>query len=242
TPTPTPTPAPTPTPTHTLTLAVSQDALPNNARFIVKVDGEQVGGTLVASALHGSGDSGLFILNGHWGSAAHDVQIRFLNGAAGPSTAGSHLYINDVAYDGAHYSATPTAMLSAGSHNFAVAGSTPSVPAAAVDRLTLHLSEDAWRGNAQFKLTIDGKTITTPQAITARHCAGQWQDVAFIGDFGAGSHKIGVVFTNDAYGGTATTDRNLYVNGIDVNGKHYGSGVTALMSQSAAQFTVTTPL
>jgi hypothetical protein len=35
------------------------------------------------------------------------------------------------------------------------------------------------------------------------------------------------VFLNDAWGGTAATDRNLYVQSIDVNGVHF-AGNTAL--------------
>jgi Ca-dependent carbohydrate-binding module xylan-binding len=82
--------------------------------------------------------------------------------------------------------------------------------------------------------------VTTPQAVTALHSAGAWEDLSFAGTFGAGSHTIGVSFTNDAYGGTPATDRNLYINGIDVNGQHYGSGVTAMMGDGTQNFTVTT--
>jgi hypothetical protein len=64
--------------------------------------------------------------------------------------------------------------------------------------------------------------------------------LTFSGNFGAGSHTIGVTFINDASGGTAGTDRNLYVNGIDVNGQHYGTGTTALMTNSTASFSVIT--
>ena len=130
-------------------------------------------------------------------------------------------------------------MDSSGTDTFAVGSPTQPMSGPA-DTLTLHLAEDAWQGDAQFTLTIDGKAISTPQAVVARHSAGAWQDLSFAGNFGAGSHKVGVTFTNDAYGGVSTADRNLYVNGIDVNGQHYGSGSTALMSNGTASFTVAT--
>jgi hypothetical protein len=107
--------------------------------------------------------------------------------------------------------------------------------------LTLHLAEDAWNGNAQFSLLLDGKQISTPQDVIALHSAGAWEPVSFAGNFGTGTHVLGVAFTNDAYGGTATTDRNLYINGIDVNGQHYGTGVTTLLSAGTATFNITTP-
>ena len=106
--------------------------------------------------------------------------------------------------------------------------------------MTLHLSEDAWNGNAQFTLSIDGKVVSTAQDVVSLHSTSAWDTVTFAGSFGAGSHKIGVNFTNDAYGGSASTDRNLYVNGIEVNGTHYGAGVTSLLSNGSATYTATT--
>lgn len=50
-------------------------------------------------------------------------------------------------------------------------------------------------------------------------------------------HKIGITFTNDANGGSASADRNLYVNGVDLNGTHYGSAST-LWTNSTVIFTV----
>ena len=111
---------------------------------------------------------------------------------------------------------------------------------APADTLSLHLSEDAYNGDAQFVLTIDGKQITMPQNVTGQHSAGAWQTIAFAGSFGAGSHTVGIKFANDAYGGTAATDRNLYVNGIDVNGQHYGAGTTAMMSNGTTTFNIAT--
>ena len=119
-------------------------------------------------------------------------------------------------------------------------GSSVAAATGPADTVTVHLAEDAYNGNAQFQVLVDGKAVTTPQQVLASHAAGAWQDLSFAGNFGAGSHTIGVQFTNDAYGGSATTDRNLYVNGIDVNGTHYGSGVSALMSNGTANFAITT--
>ena len=130
-------------------------------------------------------------------------------------------------------------MLSNGTSTFNIGGSTGTGTAPA-DTLTLHLAQDAYNGNAQFTLTDDGKAVSTAQDVVSLHSAGAWDTVSFAGSFGAGSHTIGVNFTNDLYGGTASTDRNMYVNGIDVNGTHYGSGITSLLSNGTASFTVTT--
>ena len=228
------------TATDSLVLNMSEDAWQGDAQFTVSVNGQQVGGTETVSTLHSSGDSSVFVLTGSWGSGPQTVQIQFTNDLYGGSPAlDRNLYVSSIAYDGVSYSGTTATMLSNGTDSFAVAGATP-VSAAPADTLTVHLSEDAWQGNAQFSLSIDGKQISTPQDVVALHSAGAWEDFTFSGNFGAGSHTIGVTFGNDAYGGTPSTDRNLYVNGIDLNGQHYGTGTTALMSNGMASFTVAT--
>jgi hypothetical protein len=48
-----------------------------------------------------------------------------------------------------------------------------------------------------------------------------------------------VGFVNDAYGGSASTDRNLYINGVTVNGTVEFSGTKAQDSHGISNFTVT---
>ncbi len=125
---------------------------------------------------------------------------------------------------------TTAPWLSLGTRTFTQGPATKAAIGAAPDTLRLNLSEDSYQGDAQFTLSVDGKPVTMPQSITALHGAGAWQTFDFASSFTPGTHTVGVTFTNDLYGGSATTDRNLYVGGIDVNGTHYGTGTTALMS------------
>jgi hypothetical protein len=219
---------------------VSEDAYLGDAQFTVKVDGQQVGGTMKASALHASGDSNVFVLKGNWTTGSHQVAIQFINDAYGGTAATDrNLYVDSIACNGKTLSGTTASLMSNETKTFTVSSTAAAVSGPA-DTLTVHLSQDAYNGNAQFQLLVDGKVVTTAQDVVASHATGTWQDLSFSGTFGAGSHTIGVRFTNDAYGGTATTDRNLYVNGIEVNGTHYGSGVTALMSNGTTNFMITT--
>lgn len=106
------------------------------------------------------------------------------------------------------------------------------------DVLTLHLSEDAYKGNAQFIAKLDGKQIAGPTAVTALHQLGQWQDFAYQGTWGSGLHKVEVDFTNDAFGGKPSLDRNLYVAPPTFDGLTAAGSQTALYSNNAAIFTV----
>ncbi len=90
-----------------------------------------------------------------------------------------------------------------------VPGAPPAAPA--TDTLQLSLSEDAWAGDAQAFVTLDGKQIGGMLTVTASHAQGKAQTISLTGQWGPGAHDVGVQFVNDAYGGTTTTDRNLYV-------------------------------
>jgi hypothetical protein len=224
----------------TLSINVSEDAWQGDAQFLVKVDGSQVGGTEAASALHSSGDADVVQLTGDWGQGSHNVQLQFLNDAYGGSaTTDRNLYVNSIALDGTNYSGTTAALLGDSTDSFAVGGST-KVAASPADTLSLHLSGDDYQGDPAFTLFIDGKAVSTVQKVTALHSAGAWQNFLFSGKLGAGTHSIGVQYGNDLYGGSSTTDRNLYINGIDVNGHHYGTGVQELTGNGTASFSVVT--
>ena len=140
----------------------------------------------------------------------------------------SNPYANGAAPIG---SASP-AGTSAAAQPAPAAASTPAESTTApVNTLTLHLSEDVWKGNAQFLVSLDGKPLDAATEVTALHKDGAVQDFGFAGRFGAGPHDVAVTFVNDAYGGSAATDRNLYVNAIDLGSQHkdvgaafYGNG------------------
>jgi hypothetical protein len=52
------------------------------------------------------------------------------------------------------------------------------------------------------------------------------------GDWGAGEHAVEVKFLNDAWGGTAATDRNLYVDGATYNGAAVEGAARSIMTDS----------
>ena len=81
--------------------------------------------------------------------------------------------------------------------------------------LLLACPEDAYQGDAQFTVSVDGQQVGGIYTTTAAHGAGATQQVA-MGQLSSGPHQIGVSFINDEWGGTPATDRNLYVDGADL--------------------------
>ena len=111
----------------------------------------------------------------------------------------------------------------------------------AVTQLVLHLAEDAWQGDAQYAVAIDGATLVQNGKITALNGLGQSQAVSLQAFLSAGTHDVAVSFLNDAYGGTPSTDRNLYVKGIDVGGVPAVGANAALYSTGTTNFQIVVP-
>ena len=224
----------------TVMLCVSEDAYQGDAQFRLTVDGAQYGDIMSTSALHATGDANCFLLTGNWGTGPHQIGISFINDAyGGTSSTDRNLYVNSVGYDGTTYAGTSATLCSNGTSTFTVGGSTATA-ATPADVLTLALSEDAYQGDAQFILFLDGKQVTTAQSVSALHGSGQSQSITYSGNFGAGSHTVGVQFINDAYGGTSSTDRNLYVAAIGLNGSTVSGASASLFSNGTANFAIAT--
>ena len=233
-PVPVPVPAPTPVPvaaaTDTLVLSLSEDAWQGDAQAIVTVDGKTIGGTVMVTALHNQGKTQTVSLSGQWGAGAHDIGVQFINDAyGGTSTTDRNLYVNGVTLNG-QASATPPAILySSGTSHFATAASP----------LVLQLSEDAYLGDAQFTVAVDGKVLGAAQSVSTLHASGTAQNFAFGPALAAGAHDVAVSFLNDAYGGSAATDRNLYVNAVVANGATMPGAAATLLSAGTQHFTIT---
>lgn len=216
--------------TDTLMLRISEDAWNGDAQYTVSVDGTQVGGTRTAHVAHSSGSDEQVALTGQWGGGTHTVTVAFINDAWGGTAATDrNLYLDGLTYDGNAAANSTHAFMPNGAVSFVVGGSV------AAGNLVLHLSEDAYQGDAQFQLTLDGQALGGTGVVTALHSAGKLEDFAFSG-IAAGAHQLGVTFTNDLYAGTPATDRNLYVGSIDYAGHNIPGA--ALMSTGTKTFTI----
>ncbi len=103
----------------------------------------------------------------------------------------------------------------------------------AANTLVLHLSEDAFAGDAQVTVTIDDRQLGGVHTVTASHADGQPQAFTFTGRFGAGPHTVTVRFLNDAWGG-AGHDRNAYVDAVSYDGRHTALNIALETAGSAA--------
>ncbi|MGE5537733.1 MAG: carbohydrate-binding domain-containing protein [Gemmatimonas sp.] len=237
---------PPPTGGTGVSVRVSEDAWTGDAQFVVKVDGVQVGGTQTATASHGAGQWQDIALAGTFPTGPHAIDITFLNdGWGGSAATDRNLYVQSVTINGdtldwhtaqngaANGMTAPDGAILAvnGTIHFSDPGSggttTPppnnpppnNPPPSGSGPLTVRVAEDAWNGDAQFTVTVDGAQFGGVQTATGSHAAGGWQDISIAGTLSTGPHTVAINFLNDGWGGTAATDRNLYVQTLTVNGE-----------------------
>ncbi|WP_245442905.1 carbohydrate-binding domain-containing protein [Methylobacterium terrae] len=105
------------------------------------------------------------------------------------------------------------------------------------DQLLLKISQDAYHGNAQYAVSVDGKQIGGVQTAHASHAAGQSDLISVRGDWSQGNHDVAIRFLNDDWGGTAAKDRNLYVDSATYHGQDVQGAHLTLMSDGAQHFT-----
>ena len=96
-------------------------------------------------------------------------------------------------------------------------GATPDAPAT----LAFTVSGDAYGGEAQFVASVNGHQVGGVQTVTASHGAGQSQTITLLDFFDTDISQVAISFINDRYDGTASTDRNLYVDKLTLSGVAY---------------------
>jgi hypothetical protein len=200
----------------TLILKVSETAYQGDAKFTVSVDGKQVGGVFTAKTLHGAG-SDTITINGDWGAGAHKISISFINDHwGGTAAADRNLYVDGITFNEKAVTGGTADLTTNGTATFSF--SKPAVSSwkgdasagSGANTLVLKVSETAYQGDAKFTISVDGKQIGG--IFTAKTLHGSGSDtITLKGDWGSGSHKVNVTYINDHWGGTAATDRDLYV-------------------------------
>jgi len=208
---------------NTISLRVSEDtwAYHPHAQFVVLVDGKQVGGVQSVTANHSAGQTQEVILPVNF-TNAHEVEVKFLNDQYGGPNQDVNLYVDSLVFNGvthtgsqanadssvAVFDGSGLQLFRNGSAVFNVAQST----------LSLKVSGDAYQGDAQFLVMVDGRTVGGVQTAHASHAQGQSETITLLGDFN-GAQQVTVQFINDRWDGTPDTDRNLYVDSVSLNGQ-----------------------
>jgi len=151
-------------------------------------------------------------------------------------------------FGNAVYTVNDTTPIPAGAPSTPTTTPGPVSIGSGADTLVLNMAEDPYQGDAQFTVAVDGQQVDGTQTTTASVEEGQQQKFDVHGNWGAGNHAVTVTFTNDQIGafypGTNlavdTTDRNLYVIGMSLDGGPAAGGTPWEQATTGSHsFTVT---
>lgn len=109
------------------------------------------------------------------------------------------------------------------------------------DKFVLTISQDAYLGNAQYLVFVDGKQVGGVLEASALRSSGVTDTLTIKGDFGPGAHQVTVKYVNDARNVVAldnSQDRNLYVHSVAYNGALVSDTRTNMFSNGASTFAV----
>lgn len=113
-------------------------------------------------------------------------------------------------------------------------GSTATIGSGS-DQLLLHLSENAYEGDAQFTVSVDGQQVGGVQTVHTERGSGS-DSLLIQGNWAAGTHDFSIDFINDLFGGSASADRNLYLQDATYNGNAIGNAHYDMIAGGAVAF------
>ena len=239
---------------HDLTLQVDEDAWHGDAQFVVLLDGAVVGGVMSTSASRSAGQTQAFHILNDAATGRHELDVRFLNDASsdsGDDRGDRNLFVASATQDGAPIAGAQLSEYRDGQQGFtfvqgdlaaAQAAVAPVAVGAGPDTIALDVSEDAWQGDAQFSVAVDGSQVGGTLTASVAHGSGLHQRYMVQGAFGPGTHQVAVTFLNDAWGGNGAMDRNMYVDAATYNGSDPAGTAMALLSDGTQTETVGVPV
>jgi hypothetical protein len=159
-----------------LALRVTQDPFEGSAQYTVSVDGAQIGGTLTAVAVRGSGFEDLVNVFGNWATGAHTATVNFLN---------------DIT-PGTEQPPPPPPPPPPPDPNAATidVGTGP-------DLLVLKVSQDPYQGSAQYTVSVDSVQIGGTLTAVAVRANGFQDTINVRGSWSSGTHTVTVNYLND---------------------------------------------
>jgi hypothetical protein len=85
--------------------------------------------------------------------------------------------------------------------------------------LVVKMAQDAYQGDCTFSVKVDNVQIGGTLTAKALASTANRDVVEISGNWADGSHTCAITLLNDYYGGTPTTDRNLYFYSATIDGK-----------------------
>jgi len=181
---------------------------------------------------------------GAFAAGTQKVTIELLPSTTDPDP---ELALLSASLNGAAISDVATQTTGSGTLSFDFTGALPAVPAPVTigqgsESIDLYVSEDAYQGNAEYTVLVNGVQVGGIHHAGAIHSLGQGQELILDGNFAAGgTYTVSLDFLNDLFNGTAATDRNFYLNVAKLNGATVAGSTLNLLGDGTQSFSFTEP-
>ena len=218
----------------TLALLVSERGEPAGARFVVDVNGQQIGGVQTPAADFTAGQTQEFDVLGSFAATTNQVSITYLNAS------NSLLFLDSAALNGTALPGSSLVLSNNGTESLSFAGSPATTPGTATigsgpDTLKLDLSQRAEPAGAQFKVVVDGTQFGGTETVTADYTAGQTQELDVLGNFAPGSsHTATITYLN-------ANNSLLILDQAAINGSTIAGGSEVLSNNGSLGFSFAVP-
>lgn len=124
----------------------------------------------------------------------------------------------------------------------------PPIPTVTIgsgaDTLALTISQNAWQGNVQFAVSVNGRQIGGVQTVNAAalESGGSAQTFDVIGNFSTGNYTVSIDFLNATSGGITGSERVLFLTGASIDGTAISGGSFTETTDGSQSFVFTKPV
>jgi hypothetical protein len=214
-------------------IRINQDWYLESAKYVVLLDGKQVGGVQEAAAFRSTGETDTLILRGAFSDGPVNVAIRFVNDKTDGYGRDRNLYVQSATFKGEPVNILPKKSLMAQNEQATISFDRPDFTPKTVvigsgpDEVVFRLNQNYWKGKAEYAVQVNGVELPERHKVNALLANGEYDTVVVRGTFPKGT-TVGIRFTNDAHEGL-NMGRDIFVRAASVNGEALALSRTDLL-------------
>ncbi|WP_439576648.1 carbohydrate-binding domain-containing protein [Elioraea sp.] len=218
-------------------IRLNQDWYLDSAKYVVLLDGKQVGGVQEAAAFRSAGETDTLIIRGHFSDGPVKLAIRYVNDLSDGYGRDRNLYVQSATLNGETLDIAPKKSLMAQNETAVIAFERPDLTPKTVvvgsgpDEMVFQVNQNYWQGKSEYVVLVNGVELGGRQTVNALLANGEYDTVIVRGSFPDGT-AVGLKFMNDTHAGW-NKGRDIFVHAAEMNGAALAVSQWGLLSNGA---------